>query len=356
MLLQRSLRQLPSQARRCYSAVQTENLLKRLAQNAELDEKEARAELRWITQNVEDRLSKGIPSVAARRTDFLAPEALAEARDESVQEAVERRAAGEPLQYVLGTTDFGPLTLLCRAPTLIPRPETAHLTTLLAQRILHANPTSDYDPLHILDLCTGSIPIPLLLSHHLDRYTRKILCVDSSPQAIALSLENLALYPAYYEKIRFRNIDLFSPRAVASLHPGRGRKYHLITCNPPYISLEDYERLPASVKRYEDPRALLGDPDDSPLAGKLGYDGKGLAFYRRIASMLPDLLQEETIMQTIGWGGIPRVMFEIGENQADDVKAILLAASGKDKERTIKRVEVWKDQFGKDRGVVGWTT
>jgi methylase of polypeptide subunit release factors len=69
--------------------------------------------------------------------------------------------------------------------------------------------------------------------------------------------------------------------------------------NPPYIPLHEYRALPASVRSYEDPRALLGDPS--------GGEGDGLAFYRCIAGLLPDVLQSEEEMNRDGLGGLPRV-------------------------------------------------
>lgn len=135
-------------------------------------------------------------------------------------------------------------------------------------------------------------------------------------------------------KVRYGNVFAEPARLL-----GREGKVGLVVSNPPYIPLKEWEQLPKSVKDWESPAALLGD-------GK--KDGEGLAFYERIAAMLPDLLLDEREMDKKGWKGIPRVAVEVGLSQARKVEEIF-------KSEQIKKTEIWQDQFGLDRMVVGWS-
>jgi len=107
--------------------------------------------------------------------------------------------------------------------------------------------------------------------------------------------------------------------------------FDVITSNPPYISQEEYEGLSPSVKDYEDPRALLGDPPDSA-------DQRGLSFYHRIAQLTAE-------MKLLKPGGF--IVFEVGEKQARDVRRIVQDEAG------IQDTEIWQDPWGKERVVVG---
>jgi len=105
--------------------------------------------------------------------------------------------------------------------------------------------------------------------------------------------------------------------------------FDLITSNPPYIPLQEYEALPKSVKDYEDRRALLGDPCG---------EGQGLMFYRGIAKL-------------ISLGGVLKeaglVVLEVGKGQAQEVESILATEGG------IRDTEIWEDLSGTERVVLG---
>ncbi|BEI85300.1 hypothetical protein CcaverHIS002_0507010 [Cutaneotrichosporon cavernicola] len=262
------------------------SLLARLARNTELSPADAKAELRWMR--------------------------AAAAGETALEAMVERRAAGEPLQYILGDTDFGPLTLNCRAPVLIPRPETAHIIERLAS-ILPSR------PLRVLDLCTGSGCIPLLLAHLRPDLTA--VGVDISPDAIALSNENIAAL-GMGERVRVVQADILSLSFPDFVREEVG-KVDLVTSNPPYIPQVEYDALPHSVRAFEDQRALLAP---APPGGE-----DGTAFYALIAKIAPSLLSE---------GEGVRVAVEIGAGQGRAVAAILPG-----------RTEVMQDQYGRDRMV-----
>ncbi|EIN11879.1 S-adenosyl-L-methionine-dependent methyltransferase [Punctularia strigosozonata HHB-11173 SS5] len=275
----------------------------------------AASELRWITQHA--------------RRHMLPPSAVAG--------MVARRVAGEPLQYILGTQPFGDLELIVRPPILIPRPETEDWTIRLAKRI---TPVSNR-PLRILDLCTGSGFIPLLLCHLLPPGSVQAVGVDLNPDAVKLSMDNARHcgISTDTKELGLRNVftaavgDVRSPEAALS--NALEAPFDVLTANPPYIPRHEYELLPKTVKKYEDLKALLSD---QPLDPGFHDDEKGLYFYRRISELVsrPGLLQP---------GGT--VVLEVGHDQARAVEILLQATGG------LKDTEIWRDPWGVERVVLG---
>ncbi|WVQ74630.1 hypothetical protein IAR50_004231 [Cryptococcus sp. DSM 104548] len=304
------------------------NHLETLLQNPELERNDAQNELRWITSWVQDE---------AR--EMLKKRRLPPVEDERIEGFVKRRAEGEPLQYILGSTDFGPLTIQCRKPVLIPRPETSHIFTLLSSSILSSVPsfTSPDRPsasLPVLDLCTGSGCVGLLMGY--ENVMAEVVGVDNSPAAVALAGVNVR-GNGLEERVDIRYGNVFG--APAGLLGGKG-KVGVVVSNPPYIPLDEWEQLPKGVREYESPAALLGDGRKA---------GEGLAFYERIAEILPELLLNEQELAGKGWKGIPRVAVEVGLGQARKVEEIFK------KSDVVGRTEVWKDQYDVERMVVGWS-
>lgn len=261
----------------------------------------------------------------------------------------------------IGSTDFGPLTLRVRKPTLIPRPETAFLTSRLASAISSAatSRTGDTEtpsrPVRILDICTGSGCIPLLLRHELGSLPASILGIDVSTSAVELARENATLTRL---DARFEQADIFAPDFTEQVISRLGGKADVVVSNPPYIPLEDWRQLSRSVREWEDPRALVGEQvfDTSAPSGTSGDKGDdkhtsdGLAFYRRIAALLPDLLTLEEDLARFGWGAMPQVVVELGEGQAGAVQKLLSTKRG------TTRAEIWQDQYSVERGVAAYTT
>lgn len=208
-----------------------------------------------------------------------------------------------------------------------------------------------------LDLCTGSGCIPLLLASELPRGTFRSLGIDVSSSAIALAKKNqenvLGLSRPFsstsnantFEAIQ---LDIFSSSFLSTLQSHPLYPFDLITSNPPYITRKDYAALPASVKKFEDHLALVGDPPSitslrasTTSTGQEGEEDTGLAFYTRIATLLnadPLLLKP---------GG--RIVMEVGSvgGQAGDVLEILEEALGE----RIHDIGVKKDASGLERVV-----
>jgi release factor glutamine methyltransferase len=234
---------------------------------------------------------------------------------------------------IIGSTDFGPLTLKCQAPTLIPRPETAHIFGRLADLLITCQ-VVDAPPLSIVDLCTGSAPIPLLLKHYLGNQIR-ITGYDYSQSAINLARDNIRFTKL---DIQVKQADIFHTNFSDTVRSNTGGQVDIVVSNPPYIPLAEYRDLPASVREWEDPAALLDCLDGGE---------SGLRFYERISELLPIVLRSKKQLQEAGWKDVPRVAVEIGLSQGTDVMSILRNGG-------MGRTEVWQDQYNRPRMVLGW--
>ena len=246
-----------------------------------------------------------------------------------------------------GSVDFGPLTLLTRAPVFIPRPETAHVIDRLADLIKGCSASRFPSPaLKVLDVCTGSGSLALLLAHHL-RSKVHVTGIDINPDAVELAQDN-AKFNKLGAHAHFKVQDVWALQDLG--------EYDMLVSNPPYIPRAEWDDLASGVKDYEDPRALIGDPGDLPTDAKLHSgsnspagvtsDGLGLDFYRKIAVLLPSLRDAERNAHTLV--GVPLAAVEIGPTQADDVTELFQSQS------IVASTDVWRDQFGRDRLVLAF--
>ncbi|CAG7852587.1 ATP-dependent RNA helicase dbp6 [Serendipita indica DSM 11827] len=222
----------------------------------------------------------------------------------------------EPLAYVLGTQPFGPLTLRVSAPVLIPRPETEEWTFELLHRISASD--NFKQAWSMLDICTGSGCIPLLL---LDEWPQDRLGpiraygVDTSDRAISLARANAVSNrvrrqshsstrpsnPNPISGITFEANKLDVTSSMFETWAKEHGPFDIVTANPPYVTTAEWHTLPASVKEYEDKGALVGGDD-------------GLVFYTRIAH----LVAKGNLLRPSGW-----LVVEIGASQGEIVKGLL---------------------------------
>ena len=216
----------------------------------------------------------------------------------------ERRAEGEPLQYITGSAPFYGRDFYVDEGVLIPRFDTETLIEAVLPRMRRG--------MRVLDLCTGSGCIPVTLALEGPGET-EVTGSDISEAALRVAGINASRLGA---EVRFIRSDLFLQIS--------GR-YDIITANPPYIRSADIDRLDKEVRLYEPRTALDGSED-------------GLLFYRRIAGDAGAHLVP---------GGL--LAFETGADQAEDVRAVMRDSGFCD-------LTVFKDLAGLDRVVLGvWT-
>lgn len=166
-----------------------------------------------------------------------------------VRALVERRSAGEPLQYVLGRWSFRRLDLFLDRRVLIPRPETETVVEVALEE-LHRMELAER-PL-VVDLGTGSGAIALSIA--VEVTTAQVWATDSSQDALAVARANLAgLGSPAAPRVR-----LAEGRWYAALPADLLGKVHLVVSNPPYVATT--EDLPAEVIDWEPRGALVAGP------------------------------------------------------------------------------------------------
>lgn len=218
-----------------------------------------------------------------------------------------RRLAGEPLAYLLGEWDFYGLTFRVTRDVLIPRPDTERLCELAIARANElVNP-------RVLDLCTGTGCIGLSLVHEVE--DARVVLMDVSDRALAVARENARRLDVQNRTVVLRGDALQPPGDRLGL-------FHILTCNPPYVTGAEMAALDRSVRAYEPHLALYGGSD-------------GLDFYRAIV--------EKGWLEMLLPGG--HAYFECGDRQYDRVAAIL-------EQTDLGRVTVEEDTFGVQRIVV----
>ncbi len=228
--------------------------------------------------------------------------------EERAQALAQRRLAGEPAAYIIGSWSFCGLDLTVNESVLIPRSD----TEVLVETALDLSGKSD-SSLRILDLCTGSGCVGIALARFLP--DSRVVLADVSPAALRVAKENIRRCGLGTRALAVGADVLHSPS------PQLG-SFDLIVCNPPYIPAREIPTLDASVREHEPHLALDGGED-------------GLRFYRAILGGWKSLLRQS------GW-----LCFEVGETQAGEVEKLMRLAGL----RSIGRA---KDSAGYDRVVYG---
>jgi release factor glutamine methyltransferase len=240
---------------------------------------EARSDARTLLTHT---LARDHAFLIAHSEDELEPSALALFR-----ERVERRAAGEPLQYITGQQEFYGLDFEVNPAVLIPRPE----TELLVETALELLRDADAAPL-VCDVGTGSGCIPVALLY--ERRDARAFGLDISPAALAVAARNAARH-GVASRLTLRVSDCFDALDAEA----RAQTFHLITSNPPYIAESDLAGLQREVREHE-PRIAL-----TP-------GGDGLSMIRRLFAEAPRFL---------GAGG--HLICEIGYDQHEAVARLV---------------------------------
>lgn len=272
--------------------------------------------LRWTIDYFK---SKGIPSprveaeviiayaLGIKRIDLylqhdkpLSPEELGRCRH-----FIKRKIGREPSQYITGQREFWSLDFYVSPDVLIPRPETEVLVETAITYIRENFYKS------IIDIGTGSGVIAISLTHEIDNI--EIVATDISINAILVAKKNAAKHSLSH-RIEFVVSDLF--KGIS-----RAKQFDLIVSNPPYVAIDDYEKLEPEIRLYEPPEALIGGED-------------GLDIVRNLISEGVEHLRS---------GGT--MLIEIGQGQREKVERFVSNLEN------IKQIKVVKDYSGIDRVV-----
>lgn len=227
---------------------------------------------------------------------------LAQKQEQLLQlyQILDRLKQREPLQYILGETQFYGLTFKVDTHTLIPRPETEELVRWIVE---------DYDEKApaILDIGTGSGCIAISLAHALPK--ANVSACDISTKALKRAGQNTALNTV---AVRLEHIDILHAQTLPST-------YDVMVSNPPYVRALEKEKMADNVLKYE-PELALFVSDSDPLV-----------FYRKIAALATQYLAPKG-----------RLYLEINEYLGKEMIALLQSFA-------FENIELRKDMFGKDR-------
>ncbi len=213
-----------------------------------------------------------------------------------IRDMIARRCQNEPIQHILGYTEFYGFKFKVSPHVLIPRPETEYLIETIQHFVSK--------PHRILDIGTGSGAIAITLKKIFPE--AEVVALDISPEALKVAQENALLNKV---EITFIQADIYSEEIG---------KFDLLVSNPPYVTEEEYDQLPLEVKHFEPIQALVGSES-------------GLFFYRKILELASSILNHPAA-----------IFFEIGEHQAQDIKKIASSYN-------LNQLEVIQDLAGKDR-------
>jgi release factor glutamine methyltransferase len=227
---------------------------------------------------------------------------LSETHQEQLEMDLNRLLRGEPLQYILGSTEFCSLRIKCSPHALIPRPETEELVHWILEE-------NDANLCRFLDIGTGTGCIPLAIKNQ--RPSWSVSALDCSEKSLELARENALIHSLDCHWI---NYDLLSDGHFPLVGP-----LHIIASNPPYIPWNEKEQMASRVKDFE-PNIALFVPDEDPLI-----------FYRKIIEF------------SLRYGASNvKVYFEIHELLSQELVELL-------KRKHFANIEIRKDLQGKER-------
>ena len=224
-----------------------------------------------------------------------------------IMEAANRVAQGEPVQYVIGETDFYGLTFNIAKGALIPRPETEELVDWGINSFNGENAVTG----KILDIGTGSGCIAISVAKNTEA---TVEAWDISDEALSIATDNAKKNGV---NVAFRKVDVLNFMPTDN---NRG-EYSCIFSNPPYICNSESEEMENNVLDYE-PHIALFVPDSEPLL-----------FYRKIAEIGKELLMNDGML-----------FFEINRRFGKETVDMLTRLGYSD-------IELRQDQFENDRMV-----
>ncbi len=247
-----------------------------------------------------------------RRIDLYAnfDKPVRESEREQYKSLLKRRVAREPLQYILGETEFMGLRFFVDRRVLIPRPETEVLVEKTIE-VCRQFP-EETERISILDIGTGcgniSISVARLVGNAI------VTAIDNSAEAIKVARMNVQRHNLA-ERVTLERVDILHDSLDSLQGP-----FDIVVSNPPYVSQEEYVNLQPEIREYEPSSATCDSAD-------------GLSFYRSISEIGRRLLKN---------GGF--LTLEIGYGQSAQVQEIL-------RERGYMQIQTHKDYSGVERVV-----
>ena len=225
-----------------------------------------------------------------------------------LKKALARLQKEEPIQYIIGKTEFYGLPFLVDENTLIPRPETEELVEWVLEEVgsLKLEAGSDKS-LSILDIGTGSGCIPISLAKNLSEV--KISAIDVSVEALNIAKKNAALHKV---AVNFLQVDILQTEKLS-------QKFDIIISNPPYVRELEKVEIQNNVLQNE-PHLALFVSDKNPLI-----------FYDKIADLAKNNLTKNGLL-----------FFEINQYLGKETCDLL-------EDKGFKNISLKKDLFGNDR-------
>ena len=219
---------------------------------------------------------------------------------------VKRLQNEEPIQYIIGNTEFYGLPFLVDKNTLIPRTETEELVAWVLDEI-KVFTNNKITELSILDIGTGTGCIPISLAKNLT--SLNISAIDISPEALLIARQNAILNKV---TIEFIELDILNAESLP-------QEYDVIISNPPYVRELEKKEIKNNVLENE-PHLALFVADENPLI-----------FYNKIADLAKKQLSENGML-----------FFEINQYLGKETINMLV-------KKGFKNIQLKKDLFGNDR-------
>jgi len=246
---------------------------------------------------------------------------ISKEEEQPLFEALSRLKQEEPIQYIIGETEFFGLPFKVNEHTLIPRPETEELVSLVLQNIKNqktclADWQANSKVVSILDIGTGTGCIAISLAKNLPN--AKVFALDVSEEALKIAEQNAELNKV---DIHFLKADILS-KETWNLE-FKNLKFDIIVSNPPYVRNLEKQEIKKNVLNHE-PHLALFVEDTNPLQ-----------FYKAITDFAIDKLVENGLL-----------FFEINQYLGDETKQLL-------QDKDFLDIELKPDIFGNNRMLKG---
>ena len=227
-------------------------------------------------------------------------------------QAIDRLKIYEPVQYILGETEFFGYPFLVNKQVLIPRPETEELVSWIIEDV-------DKKETTILDIGTGSGCIAISLAKKLNNAV--VSAIDISNKAIEVAKKNALINNV---NVEYSSVDVLNFEDKLVLQDKWKSKFDIIVSNPPYVRMQEKKLMQLNVIDHEPDIALFVEDDDP------------LLFYKRISELSRQYLKHNGTLY-----------LEINEYLGVEMEKMLNEAG-------FKHVELKKDMFGKNRMIKCW--